>query len=242
MRTSLLIASATLLSVSLLGCSASGDETDKQGSSVVKPAPTETTAETPTASPAPELAQASYSDTLDEGNGYKQTVTVTIGPVILGADQVLMTQQWARVGGTGPIPCVDASPTGVGLTQPILESKVAGFAFGTVTITNDTPAFPAKPEQYQYSQKGAGSSGNALGLGYSNGAKCVSIYGSDSRFAPAWGSGATWGPLPIVVAIRDFLSPAFPKGDASKLAEPLNVNVQAFPAPPLAVALVPSPQ
>ena len=189
----------------------------------------------PEAAPDAALPQQSYSDSSDQGNGFKQTLTITMGPVILGTNTALLTSQWASVGGTGKNPCIDANPSGTGFSGPVLESKLAGFAFGTLTIVNDSPDFPAKPYAYSFSLDA--NSGDAIGFGYSDGAKCVSIYGSDSRVNPAWGTSAKWGPVPVVVAIRDLLSPAFPKGDPSKLALPLKFAVQAFPAPPLAIPL-----
>jgi hypothetical protein len=169
---------------------------------------------------------------VDQGDGFKQTVKVTMGPVVLGSDTALMNSQWKGVGGTGSNPCIDVNPANDGSTVHVLETKFAGYAFGTLTITNDVPSYPAKPQTYQFNL--AYQIDSAMGIGYAHGATCDGLH-PGIRINPNWGTSAQWGPVPIVVAIAEMQSPAFPNGDPSKLAYPLVLDKDGFPAIPLSL-------
>ncbi|MBW0252593.1 hypothetical protein [Cellulomonas sp. PS-H5] len=169
---------------------------------------------------APSLTRESRSTTR-EVDGYSQTLTLELGPVIPGDEVSLTSLSWADVGGTGEFPCQDFENVDIGH----ITAETAGYAFGTVTVTNDTPDFPAREEIYQFSR-----AGTAIGYGFSDGAVCRSAAGGGDFLKPNW-SDETWGPVPVVVAIEGYRSPDHPEGDAELLTRPFGIFLSDLALP-----------
>lgn len=149
-------------------------------------------------------------------DGYSQTATLELGPVVPYSQASSIEAAWAAVGGQGPIPCIDADPDGDGLTNP-LRSETAGFAFGTLEIVNNAPDFPAEDLIWRFNRGRQGSvTQSAVGLGYSDGGSCSDLVVAGAMIRPSWRS-ASWGPVPIVVTIADYLTPNAPEGDSAVL-------------------------
>lgn len=159
---------------------------------------------------------ATYVVTQASEDGYSQTGTLQLGPVIPFSDTAAIDAAWAAAGGEGPVPCVDANPDGDGLTNP-MRSEVAGFAFGTLSFTNNVPDFPAQDLIWKFERGSQGAvTQSAVGIGYSDGPTCTDLVVAGARVRPTWRS-ANWGPVPIVVTVADFLSPNTPDGDQAVL-------------------------
>jgi hypothetical protein len=120
----------------------------------------------------------------------------------------------------------------------VLASQTAGYALGTVTITNDTTGFPAQAWAYQFS--GLNWDGSAMGAAFSNGARCNDLH-SGFMIQPSW-TGNQWGPVPVAIAVNGYLSPAHPDGDPGTLASPMNVrNYNASTQQAITFSLKPLP-
>ncbi len=163
------------------------------------------------------LARQTYSATFDQGDGFSQTVSVSIGPAVLGVDSALVESEWRAVGGTGSNPCLDVSISSI----DVIETEFAAYAYGTVTITNNVPDFPPRDKTYSFSRSILAQA--AMGVQYSNGTSCESL--NFVPVKPSWGETTIWGPVPIVVAIADVRSPDFPNGDPAVVsAHPLWID------------------
>jgi hypothetical protein len=170
-----------------------------------------------------ELPMSTYTGTYSTADGYQQTVTVTVGPVIIGSDAEAIVDQWAVVGGTESPPCYNVVAGAEGNVTFDLRSQFAGYAFGTIAVTNDVPEFPVKDWPFRFS--GFGPDQAAMGIQYSNGALCEELsVGAD--FAPVW-KRDDWGPVPFAIAVAEYSTPANPSGDVALLASPITVAVDA---------------
>jgi hypothetical protein len=179
----------------------------------------------PTAVPEQQLQRTTTTVVVSDNDGFQQTMTITLGPVILGSNTSLMESQWSSVGGSGSNPCIDVNPGNDLSTNYVIDAEVAGFAFGTITIANDQPDFPPRDVTYIFSR----NSSSAMGVGFSNGALCDGLGGFP--FNPSFDDGASWGPVPIVIAIADVRTPAFPTGDPSAVSGGIKVNLGAATIP-----------
>jgi len=159
---------------------------------------------------APGLTRERYSVSVEE-DSYQQTLTFELGPVLPGDDPALTQYSWVTAGGTGAFPCQDVSD----LTTGRYVTETTGYAFGTLTVTNDTPDFPALEHLYQFTRPGS-----AIGYGFGSGAVCRTTDGGGDFLSPSW-QGATWGPTPVVVAVQGYRTPDHPAGDPELLRLPL---------------------
>lgn len=159
----------------------------------------------PSETPEALLPMESFSHTVDSDGGFSQTMTITMGPVVPASEPTVLDAQWAAVGGLGTYPCSD---TDFGPGNP----DAAGFAFGTMEIVNNTPGFTAANKIYQFWR----NEPSALGLAYTNGPSCDLLDRGGMLFSPSEFDNV-WGPVPIVVAIDNYRTPAFPNGDAALL-------------------------
>lgn len=175
--------------------------------------------------PAAAGGRQTYTYTKTDDAGFSQTLTVTIGSVVLGNDAARLASEWKAVGGTGQNPCFDVELW----AGRIMDHELAGFAFGTVKISNDRPDFPAQPWGYQFTRTGSFS---MMGLQFSNGGSCQKLYEGGYVMQPSWGGNSTWGPVPLVIAIADVRSPASPQGDPSIVSDsPVSLYPTAFNFP-----------
>jgi hypothetical protein len=181
--------------------------------------------DTPEAPASAAGGRQTYTYTRTDDAGFSQTLTVSIGSVVLGNDAARVASEWKAVGGTGQNPCYDVQMW----AGRIMEHELAGYAFGTVTITNDRPDFPAQPWGYQFTRSGSFS---MMGLQFSNGGSCQKLYEGGYVMQPSWGGDATWGPVPLVIAIADVRSPGAPQGDPNVVsADVVSLYPTAFSFP-----------
>jgi hypothetical protein len=217
------VAGSAVVLIALGGCSTGRDTSSEP----VDDGPVAEVEATPSEEPTPEppaftYPTDTYSAAYEDQNGFKQTITVSIGPVIPGSDTDKLAAAWARVGGAegSTPPCMNVHPTGTGNTNFVLKSDFAGYALGTVQLTNDVTDFDPKAWTYQFF--GLQWDGSAMGIAYSSGAKCSDLHGG-LLVRPAWKSNQ-WGPVPVAIAVNEYLSPAHPQGDPAKIEKPMNVR------------------
>lgn len=166
-----------------------------------------------------------YSTTFESQAGYKVGVTVAVSPVMLGTDTNALNQAWASVGGSGEVPCTSGAPKDENPNFTI-QPETVGYSFGTITLTNESPGFT--PQAIPYILHGLNGLG-AAGLGFSDGSQCQSLV-NGLVFSPNWTSN-TWGPVPMVIAVYSYRSPAQPNGDASMLKTGMYFGIHDFAFP-----------
>jgi len=235
-------AAAVVAALLLVGCGNVRGESSNEPEAVVEPPVAEEPIEPvvePTQEPVPlNYPLTTYSSTFSNDDGFSQTLTLNIGQVIPGSDPRAL-DAWYSVGGLsgGTPPCWDSGVPGSGNTNFELKSSLAGYAFGTVTITNDAPDFEAQELVYQWT---GNTDGSAFGVEYSDSQNCHALYGG-LMMNPDFVS-ANWGPVPVVVALNAYVSPAFPAGDPASLAIPLKVKTNLWGgSTPIEVLLQPFP-
>ncbi|WP_155859376.1 hypothetical protein [Cellulomonas sp. KRMCY2] len=172
------------------------------------------------------LKHETYSATTIGADGYSQTLTVMVGPVIPSDRAPQLASEWASVGGVGGNPCADVNPANDGVTNYVIKTETAGYAFGTMTVVNNTVGFAADAVSYQFTR----GPSSALGFEFSSGAECDGLNFGGYILNPSWESD-TWGPVPFVVAIDSYRSPAQPDGDVSLLADPVELAWTDFTFP-----------
>lgn len=209
-------ACALLAIASLAACSAPNRNPTSEEQVVSSPdADVPVTAE-PTATPEPvvenfDYVVDEYKTTFTDEDGFSQTVTFTVGPVMAGTDPNI-DRAWRTVGGeSDSIPCV---ASGSSASQ---NPSLAGFAFGTLAVTNDVPDFA--PLAWQYFFAGLGTNAS-MGFDFSSGGQCSELRGM-VPFVPGWESSPNWGPVPVTFALEGFITPAQPTGDPATLEQPL---------------------
>ncbi|MFC1418428.1 hypothetical protein [Streptacidiphilus cavernicola] len=159
--------------------------------------------------------QQTYQATQTTGDGYKQTMSLTLHPAIPGRDLAVLKAAWSAVGGIGPVPCLDASDIS-GTTVVTIPTHSSVYAVGTLTITNNTADFGSGGMRWDFIVPGL-SYGAAMGFGYSDGPECDGL-DSGTLTSPHW-THDTWGPVPVVVAYGDIVNPNHPDGDYSTVAK-----------------------
>jgi hypothetical protein len=228
------IVGGVLIALALSGCATQRHDPEPVTEPlVVEPSPTATTPPPPPA--VSTLPLQSYTGTFSDSAGFKQTVTVTVAPVVLGSDSAKLAAAWTQVGGKGAVPCANAHPERTGNANFVLKSDFAGFAVGTVRIVNDVPDFPAKAWTYQFT--GLQWDGSSMGVAFSTGNRCEAL-NAGFMLTPKWVRATDWGAVPIVFAIPDYRSPANPQGDPAKLQKPIRAKLNlGTSTPPLEFTL-----
>ena len=172
------------------------------------------------------LPLTTYTAVYRTDDGYQQTVTLTVTPVILGTDAETIVDGWRQVGGADSPPCYNVIPNAPGNTTFDLPSQFAGYAFGTISVQNDVLDFPV--QDWPYTFTGYPRDKAAMGVDFGNGPRCDEM-SAGMRFTPKWTGNDSWGPVPFAIAVAGYRSPATPNGDAAVLADN-PIGVTAYPA------------
>lgn len=167
-------------------------------------------------------SRETHSITVTDGNGNSQRITVSIGSWVKGSDPALLDEAWAIVGGQGAMPITDGS----GFT-----ASDGAFVFGTVSIENLTPDFPAanfsNGNSWVYLSplirfdgfftnwhgpefEGLGTTMQARH--YSSGAESDAVSGSNPLIRAAM-DGNRWGAAPFVIGLDTVFTPKYPEGN-----------------------------
>lgn len=183
---------------------------------------------TPEATPGvaiPEFPRKTYTLKAKSADGFRQTVTLKIGPAVLSTETGTLSSEWAASGGSGQIPCMDVDLPNDGSTGYVHSSEMAAYAFGEIILTNDVPDFAPQDWTVHFSRgESAADKVSAFGVGFSDASRCDGLRGG-FRLTPSWeGDVSVWGPVPVVVAIADVRSPAHPLGEPQAMSPPLKMG------------------
>ncbi|MET4160030.1 hypothetical protein [Agromyces sp. PvR057] len=169
-------------------------------------------------------ANATYSIEAVDGNGNAERITLAIGSWVRGDDSALLDEAWASVGGLGTMPLLAGTD---GFT-----AADGAFAFGTVSIENTTPDFPAEnfangnawvyltpliefdgffTDWHDPSFEGLGATMQARQ--YTSGASTDAVSGLNPLIRADMSTSDRWGPVPIVIGLDTVFSPNFPEGN-----------------------------
>lgn len=180
-----------------------------------------------------------HSITVIDNNGNKEKITVKISSWIKGSETNMLQRAWNNVGGEGEMPLNEDSYSGAGLTGIKFSGKNGAFVFGTVSIQNMTPDFPAKdfgngdsraslslripngdPNKFFTDWRDPGFEGfgnivQARQYGDEHGGKKVDkgLVGGAEPLVRADMTSNNWGPVPFAIGIDTVFSPKNPNGN-----------------------------
>jgi hypothetical protein len=152
-------------------------------------------------------------------DGFKQSAVLTLYPGVAGRSTDQLEAGWRSVGGEGAVPC-DSAMMSTGVVKYEFDREKTYYVFGTLRLVNNTTDFEPKQIGWSWLSGSSAESGlsnpGVLGLGYSDGAQCDTLTGTQSMMVPHWTKN-DWGPIPVVIGVTDVFTPKKPKGDRTRI-------------------------